>query len=384
MSSGTKTIRFILKPLDTIFFGDEKSFFKQAYHQHSRMLPQQTGVLGFLRYEALRRADLLGKNHALWTSLIGSKSFDGSSQSFGVIKSISALSIYTDTVDLFPLRNSCELPEKPVAVTTNFGDGSAQWQSLALFEDAASNRYDPKKTEHFALCFSDYLGNTFDAECKGADHHIEAHGFDKPDWTKSGIFWKDARPGITKSYAGIPNDAGFFHTEFWRMNPEFAFSFVAKIEESDKLKFYAWEEPAVVRFGGDRSLYKMSIDLHNSSRPATKRTGNVFVLLSDALVSNSIYDHCTSAVSETQHFRSVRTESKAGEKWNKRPTEWKGSKQGIASPAKTLIKHGSILIAKDDDAAIEIEEALKKEKAYCNIGYNQFQRLEKLPKGKSK
>jgi hypothetical protein len=102
-------------------------------------------------------------------------------------------------------------------------------------------------------------------------------------------------------------------------------------------------------------------------------------------VGNDIYNHCNSAISDTHHFRNVRTKSEAEQRnWNIRPTEWGGSAKGIASSANVLLKHGSILIAKDDTAATKLAEALESNAAYRNIGYNHYQRLNQLPKGKTK
>lgn len=143
----------------------------------------------------------------------------------------------------------------------------------------------------------------------------KTHGFSKPLLNDAnGIFWKDIRPGITKNYKGVPNDEGYYKTEFLRMMPGFSYSFTATIAEHELLALDKWQKPTVIRFGGDHSLYKMRIQETQDLLPAT---GNIFILLSDAMVSKSIYNHCASVVSDVQHFRNIQTESKASENWHK-------------------------------------------------------------------
>ncbi|MBK7304093.1 MAG: hypothetical protein IPI90_12810 [Saprospiraceae bacterium] len=204
----------------------------------------------------------------------------------------------------------------------------------------------------------------------------KTHGFSKPLLNDAnGIFWKDIRPGITKNYKGVPNDEGYYKTEFLRMMPGFSYSFTATIAEHELLALDKWQKPTVIRFGGDHSLYKMRIQETQDLLPAT---GNIFILLSDAMVSKSIYNHCASVVSDVQHFRNIQTESKASENWHKRPG-YQSSQEGEG--AQILLKHGSILIADGEVEARKIEDEIQRNEAFRKIGYNQFIRLTNLPKG---
>ncbi len=368
------TYQFKLTPLDTIFFGDEKSPFKQEYLQKSRYLPQQTTILGFLRYEVLRRADKLGKEHHLWPDLIGYQSFNGSAgQVFGIIQKVGPVGIWHDAKILYPLSNPEAMREKKVAAKVCFGDGQADWDSLSLFEGVnQGNRYDPKNHNHFTTVFSDYNGSSFRADCDNDEVFERTNGFKLPR-TQTGIFWKDVRPGITKSYIGVPGDEGYYKTEFLRMMNGFAYTFSAEIHDHNLLDAAKWEEPAIVKFGGDRSLFRMEvIDYKDQSTGS----GEVFVLKSDALVSNFVYEHCRSIISDVRHFRNIRTNSSAKENfYNKRP----GIKNN--GNAEILLASGSIPIAKDANSADLLAAALQQNEAYTNIGYNQFIRLSSLPKG---
>lgn len=368
------TYQFKLTPLDTIFFGDEKSPFKQEYYQRSRYLPQQTAILGFLRYEALRRAGKLGKDHGEWPKLIGDRSFIGlPNQTFGVIQKVGPVGIWHNGKILHPLRNPVVMTEKPIPAKVCFGDEKADWDSLSLFEFPGQNkRYDPKDHSHFAAVFSDYTGTSVQAECDNDEEFEKINGFKMPK-PKTGIFWKDVRPGITKSYKGVSGEEGYYKTEFLRMMPDFAYTFSAEINEYKFKDNHNWKDPAIVKFGGDRSLFRMEVVTHQDDDTGK---GEIFVLKSDASVSNSIYDHCRAIISDVRHFRNIRTQSSSKENfYNKRP----GIKNN--GNAQVLLASGSILIAKNADEAAKLAESLQQNSAFSNIGYNQFKRLTSLPKG---
>ncbi len=384
------TYRFILTPLDTIFFGDEKSPFKQEYFQRSRYLPQQSGVLGFVRHEALRRGGLLGHRHDEWAGLIGKSSFNGGAQTFGVIQKVGAAGIIHKKSGCiyYPLRDPLEFKMQKVAAKVHFGDGTDEWDDMTLFQNTAPfKRYDPKFHDQFGSVFSDYSGKTLKAECPDDEAFYNKHGFKRPkvkliqkcnkddvDTIPEGIFWKDTRPGITKNYGGVPNNEGFYKTEFLRMMPGFAYSFTASIEETEKLKEDQWLQPGIVRFGGDRSIFRVEV---RKTDAEDNGTGKVFILKSDTVAKNSIYEHCSAVVSDVRHFRNIHTESKASENfYNKRP----GYKYG-GSTGRVLLASGSMLIAKDDASAAALATDLQQDYAFTNIGYNQFKRLSSLPQG---
>lgn len=94
-----KIYKVTLKPLDWFFFGGESTFDngeKTSYIAHSDLLPQQTALLGMVRYQLLKQNDLLterGKKVELEKveDLIGKDSFKmrDEEQNFGKIKGLS-------------------------------------------------------------------------------------------------------------------------------------------------------------------------------------------------------------------------------------------------------------------------------------------------------
>src|ERR1035437_5105326 len=99
-----------LKPLTPYFFGGENTFGdnNQSYYVRSNYLPQQTTLLGFLRYELLLQNKLLGTDPEKkdWKSLIGKKSFQKENgayiSEFGAIKKISPVFLSSEQESYIP------------------------------------------------------------------------------------------------------------------------------------------------------------------------------------------------------------------------------------------------------------------------------------------
>lgn len=385
MNSETKTYRFILTPLDKIFFGGEKSPFKEEYFQYSRQFPQQTSILGFLRYEILSRMSALNDpKREKWHDLIGDNSFNGTTQDFGSIKKISPISIYNrhQKTDLFLLKNPCQL--KPVSlpsVKINFGENNTHYNGFNYFEKIGSQgkivRYNTKDHTHFGDVYTDFESNYKLAECTMDESAFENNELDIPNKSE-GVFYKDIRPGITKNYLGDPKDESYYKMHNWRMMPDYAYSFIAQFDE--QFDFSKWKEPSIVRFGGDSSLFKLQVI--NDSWPVLESGGNVFALLSDAYVNNIIYEFCDVIVSETLPFRNLKTNI-SDKYFTKRPVlKWHRETDGDGrntEPAKVLLKRGSILIAKENETD-ELEKAFRNE-AFEKIGYNYYKKFLKIPNG---
>ncbi len=385
MSSEIKTYRFILTPLDKIFFGGEKSPFKEEYFQYSRQLPQQTTILGFLRYEILKRTSALNDpKREKWHDLIGENSFDGITLDFGSIKKISPVSVYSLQLkkDLFLLRNPCQL--KPVSlpsVKINFGENNSQYSGFNYFEKIDNQgkvvRYDQKDHSHFGDVYTDFANHYKLADCNKVETVFENHNLDIPN-KDEGVFYKDIRPGITKNYAGDPKDESYYKIHNWRMMPDYAYSFMALLDE--QFVFSHWKEPSIVRFGGDSSLFRLQVI--DGTWPDLESSGHILVLLSDGYVNNSIYDFCDVIVSETIPFRNLKT-SISDKVFTKRPVlKWHREPGGDGrntDPAKVLLKRGSILVAKENKIN-ELEKEFKND-AFKNIGYNYYKKIEKIPNG---
>lgn len=97
----TKPITYLvtLRPTGNFYFGGERHFsFKgqKNYLVNSNLFPQQTSVLGMLRYELLRNAGLLnGVDKTAEALLIGKTGFNSENTgSYGIIQSLSPVFLY--------------------------------------------------------------------------------------------------------------------------------------------------------------------------------------------------------------------------------------------------------------------------------------------------
>lgn len=98
-----KIYKVTLEPLDWFFFGGESTFdnsVKTSYIARSNLFPQQTALLGMLRYQLLKQENLLTTNDSKpdqekVNELIGRESFmmEVEGQSFGKIKELSPVFI---------------------------------------------------------------------------------------------------------------------------------------------------------------------------------------------------------------------------------------------------------------------------------------------------
>lgn len=85
-----------IKPKGKFFFGGDRTFSneRQSYFAHSEYFPQQTALLGMLRYAILEKENMLNATETEKAALIGKVGFDGENdRSFGKILGLSPVFI---------------------------------------------------------------------------------------------------------------------------------------------------------------------------------------------------------------------------------------------------------------------------------------------------
>lgn len=368
MSSNSHTYRFILTPLDRIFFGGEKTPFEQnEYYLQSRYFPQQTGLLGLLRYFILQKSGLLGGNKGSWAGLIGPESFSGApGQQFGLVEGLSPLSIYSaEGKDWYFLRSAkgLKVAEAPAGIQASFGEDAEARPNLGYFSG-----YGHKSETHLKERLSSLDGNELSVFTEAEED--SAAGLKRPR-PGSGVFTKDVKPGITKDYAGETKEDGYFKLVYYRMAPGYAYSFQARLQDSPG--GIPWEGTSFIRMGGDASHYRLEVRRDEGWSNGSGR-GSIFYLLSDAVADNTIYDHCHLWAAEALPFRNLKTATSDAD-FNKRPS-WDGVRHGSTYEGRRLLRRGSILIAAPGKEGA-LASALKNE-AFEKIGYNHFIRTENL------
>lgn len=263
-----------LIPQDSFFFGSEKTFGEgddANYFVKSNHFPQQTALLGLLRYMVLEKEGRLNEPANNTESLIGLKGFPATG--YGKIKSLS------------PLFIRYEEPGKPLK---NYIVQAKDWG----WQNDRSNG-----PLHLELNVSDGIGKTianlnqlfllkgFKAKNELAPLLIEADGhewkifdFEKEEGDKvnNGVFVPHQKVGIKKTYAFDANgekgnrkgneDEAFYRQTLYKLLPYYSFAFFASFETGNQ------DNPPIKEgltvFGAEKSPFVVKItNAENNTLP---------------------------------------------------------------------------------------------------------------------
>ncbi|MEO1054716.1 MAG: type III-B CRISPR module-associated Cmr3 family protein [Bacteroidota bacterium] len=326
-----------LRPVENYFFGGERTFGEAGdkqrnYFAVSNFYPQQTALLGLLRYLLLEDNQLLPlKDHkAEAASVIGARSFDVTQdvvQDFGVIKSLSPLFLKKED-EVYRFAH----PLDQLRLETDTGGEvlGANGQIDDLIQLAG---FDVK---------------TYYPDCLVAENGTCVN-YDKVFSTREQI-------GILKQ----SEKEGFFKQRLCQLSEGWDFVCYGLLEGDFRLS-----EDTKVSFGAERKQFFVkikSIESNNLPSFLTPSDGDEkLTLLSDALVDSSIYDHCRFSLSDTVEFRSGKM-AYDGAKYSK--DEYRSNKHN-------LLKRGGILVPKDGQMAA-LELVLNQNENFSNIGFNQY------------
>jgi CRISPR-associated protein Cmr3 len=376
----SKTYKITLTPLDTFFFGGETTFGSgdgANYFAKSNLFPQQTTLLGMLRYQLLLQNKT--NNTAELSKLIGKDSFDASSeskQSFGVIEKISPVSMLHDDKHYFlRSREFVETSKKEVsALTLHSIEGaktslnSQTIQNISIFRKEDNSPYNPKEY------FTSQL-------VRGANVRE----------TKK-IFKESEKVGITKYKDGRPKDApdnglGFYKQTSYKLAAKWSFAFYADLKELYNGNTNVVLNNAIVQLGGENRPFSMQItpddvfvwakyadEYQDDASPICANTDKI-ILLSDAYLPSSIYEDCDFASTDIVDFRNIRADITKVSDY----AAMSDDKETMLQKAKEkihLLKRGSVLFTRNADAIIKLLET----STFRTIGYNYYKIIEKTSK----
>lgn len=360
MENNHKRYLVRLTPIDVYFFGGEVTFGDgntQNYLVKSNLLPQQSAVLGLMRYELLRQNDLLfekGKSieeedkYKIKT-LIGTKGFDPTQEakSYGIIKRISP--IFIEKQGQFYTRMPLDagikvkLGKDTDTELKAYYNGSDNCKPLPIFEE-----YNYKEYKNYRYWCSKDINNIKD---------------------ESKIFIETEQIGINKN----KKDDAFFKQTLIKLSDGFNFAFTVDIE--GKLN----TESAIVPWGGNQSRFKIEITECNESnlegsdfceyfKPLANE--NRILLLGDAIIPDATRDKIDFIWGNCIENRYIVSKVADGHSWGK--------------PTKTeelyhLQSRGSVIYhnAKENNSTDSIKnlEEIKNElnnQSYQAIGLNIF------------
>jgi len=382
-----------LQPLDLFFFGKEKWSLlgnRTDYYLQSNYLPQQTAVLGLLRYTLLLNRGWLNpaehKKKDEARKLIGPQSFAAQgviNQEFGLIDSISPLFIKKGRVSLFPCPKDLGLDVFLAEGKTifdqadpNIGHAQKQLDYIPLIPN-----YDPKQGTLEKLIAS--------------DGKLYSYKYDKekgPD----GVFEEVIKPGNQKDYENKANQQGkilraYYKQQFFRLRAGYTFACYVTLDEQQEVggkKLELEGKSFNVAFGGERSPFTISFSKpdsvstegapntvfshYKSSMPKT--FPYKMVLLSDAYLPQEEYRKADFTIAETTSFRNLETNVEETTHYSnlKRKSATSSMKFTRISKRFELIEKGAVLYFEKKEAVKNMADALREEAHFRKIGYNQF------------
>ena len=338
-----------IQPIGTFFFGGERNFYDDArdrvnYLVHSLLIPQQTTVLGMLRY-ALRGSLLKCEAEDLkLEELIGATGFSGEDKAMGVIERISP--VFLENKDGLYYEAGIDYQVSP-----ENRQGYLEYKQIAgKAVLAETTEYIPYLPEYeLKLDHKHFLVNEMDTGDRVA--------FDQ-------IFLSCEQAGNFKNHEDFENDKEGFYKEIrYRLSKGFQFCFF--LETSQKLcpaSFLAF-------MGGEQSEFKITVTSGSAfewEKEVKDKSGRV-VLQSDAFLTPEILATCSFALLESTNFRHIKTNVQMK---NYALISYNNNDQ---IPSKScnikLAGRGSVLYCDD----LKSFSRRMSESVYRRIGYNYFQ-----------
>lgn len=254
--------KITLTPVGSFFFGGEQTFdngSSQSYLAHSNRYPQQTTLLGMIRYQLLKYHNLLplsAENKDTAAKIIGKNSFCMSvnkKQSFGHIKAISPVFI----------QNNNNEPLLPTPFTHGMEITFNGQDAQRLYLNGQIKNAIPE-------CLA------FDSKVYSTTGTLIASNQETKDLVKySDIFLSTSQIGITKADNLDDDKKGFYKQVSFRFKESgtcFAF-YLALDEDLDQGDKKENKMDEFVFIGAQRSCFKMSVEKLPNDTPFSDKTG---------------------------------------------------------------------------------------------------------------
>jgi CRISPR-associated protein Cmr3 len=366
MTQYNVSVRLI--PPEHYFFGDENlsTDGTEKYYQRSLQLPQQTTVLGAMRFLLLQTADkkvfdkneIRNKNEA--QKLIGESSFDMHVIQYGKITAISEVLLWHE-------NNGFYLPM--LAWKDDKGNISteAHQQNNKYFFD------DDKEKTGFSL--PDYKAKD------GVKQYWtgqDGKPFEKEIFTE----YRHAGNFKNKDNKTENDDDAYFKMCFCRLDSEFSFVFNMNIADENLINTLV-KEKRIVYVGGERSKFICEIERLGDSNPK-RITEEIYknayspyadanytkvILTSDAYTEKNPYTDTLLAVSHIKKFRFMESKVATTDAYNNRIKDSRTTRAGLKqSKLFNLLQRGSVFYF---DKEVDIDCFLRNA-PFETIGYNKF------------
>ena len=366
-----KVFKITLEPKDWFFFGGSSTFdngTKTSYIAHSLLFPQQTALLGMIRYQLLKQNNLLfgqgGKpDDDQVIKLIGKKSFsmrDDNQKTYGDILGLS-----------------------PVFLE-EYKDGDEKCVTRKLFPLALTNSYNLSFGKDVKVFMTDrvkklLIDDSESFEYKNYDNYMKYGDKDGNSLLSYNIFETRMQIGITKNTDFKPEkgekEQNFFKHEMVRFcknkkgNTSFRYAFYVKLNTQEIKKDFVF-------LGAERSCFDMVVSevkndadlkqIYLESHPSMHEQGRI-ELLSPTYVEDieKLRELCNFHWSNTTTFRNITFNKDGKGKLNSGDVSY-----NRGDICYNMLSAGSVIFF-DEANRMEIEKLLNNTHLQT-IGYNYF------------
>ena len=359
--------RYLVKliPMGKFFFGGDMRFGIHgkeeefsSYIIESSMIPQQTSILGMMRFLLLSNDETLfnieknviksGEMENV-SALIGEKSFsvnpNGEANQFGAILSVGPCFLYSDE-------------ESYYRASADHIFSSIEWSGVQAVIDGKEvviTILKIKKNEKEEL----YTGKSGNPTC-----FCSVPSGKKED--EDALFIKDSRIGIDKDYDGKSQTKAFYKQISYRLKEGFCFAFEVEVKDGINLEDYNGQ---IVRLGADASSFVFNAEYKTLPvKEATK--GLNVVLLSDTYILQEDMNKVDIrfSINQMRPFRFLKTENQADASYYR----INGAKTATCTERYELYQAGSVFYFKDEKSRNEFCSILESRKDFNQIGYNKY------------
>lgn len=363
-----------LRPTGPYYFGSEQNLSGgESYYAVSRQFPQQSTLLGALRYKLLEAHGLLAAHHGAKLhpdakGLIGNTGFLHEaimeSRGYGVIGGITAVAIQDNEVFHWPGAR-----DRGFHRNAN-GDRAFDEFRLQLKEGfPVLEGFDPKRY------YPRFLTDRGQGVMELGDCFVEK--------SQVGIYKTKGARGNPARKPEADDDGFFKKTSYLMKSPTACFSLIAWLRKDagDRLAKYSESANGLTPIGGEQSLFEIRVIDGSASLPVWeeqaaeslhKVPGQVrVVLMSDAyLKPKDAYLHSQFAMVSPVPFRFMSSSVDKTENYFDLDKH-KAGKGRLKSRLFQLVEAGSVFYIAEDKLS-DMERLLQAPRAYRQIGYNQY------------
>lgn len=386
------TYLFKLYPIDRFFFGGRITFGKgesRNYFVRSEYFPQQTTLLGALRFLILKQSKLLddnGKEKSDTSRIIGSSGFNHSpideDHDYGYIKKLSPIFILGPEQQHF-FAQSREFAYKEIEdeVTDEVQIEQVPLELKKRPDRIAQN----EEIWHFDNYQSKFEMPDLLVNASTGQMHLYDYSVENVNNPQNGFFIPYQQVGNKipdPSSKRQDNEDGFYKQVAYKLLPGFGFGFYADIS-------YTFTNlDTIIKLGSDESYFNLKINVISESiedffhqspdNPAKPEfvAKNLFknvnpidkkiVFLSDAFVPEEIVLGQVFSSLEVLPFKYMETTTNRGPF----PIHRAGIALDKSKKTFNLIKKGSVLYFKSSGKKNEALEKIRNVKSFHQIGYN--------------